>query len=76
MGTQILSSVLEQGLSKDLRLSWEMHFNLDTLNSKKFSGSAWNHIGGPLIPLKYTVDICTGMPIKTLGMTLLTLPFY
>ena len=53
-----------------------MHFNLDTLNSKKFSGSAWNHIGGPLIPLKYTVDICTGMPIKTLGMTLLTLPFY
>ena len=29
-----------------------------------------NHGGDPTISIKFTVDVCIGMPKKTLGMTL------
>lgn len=47
------------------------HFNLDTVNCKTFSVRAPKHGGNPSVSLKYTVDICAGMPKKSLGMKLL-----
>ena len=47
-----------------------MGTNLDTLNSKNFSVTALKLVGGPSVPLKYTVDIFTGIVKNTLGTTL------
>ena len=37
---------------------------------------ALNHDEGSSVPLKYPVAICTGIPKRTLGTTLLTLDKY
>ena len=43
--------------------------------SETFCDRDPKHGGVPLVPLKYTVDICTGMPKRTLEITHET-PFY
>ena len=40
---------------------------LDSLNSNNLSQRASNHSRRPLVPLKYTEDICTDMSQKSCG---------